>query len=274
MFLFPATVFGLLLMLLGVGCPVQMMRWEAEDRAAIAAGAALTPGSTPDALRLSTALWLGALPLLIGSLLVARGYRQARNEHQYGDPNPDLRVREPDVLYDAGRQLAKVRFMMWLATACAVGGSWWGWSLTRTFGLAPGDGGVLRPLGVRLAVGGSVAALGLLFGLGMLLYGRHYIAEIRRGARPDELVLRTVRLIGTRALTLATSDISLGRRHEGRAATVSPDLPFAEGIRVHGPWHVVRLPGRRLPLILDDQGWFASGRPDWSTPDSSKPPGP
>lgn len=173
MFLFPATVFGLLLMLLGVGCPAQMMHWETEDRAAIAAGASLAPGATPDALRLSTALWLGVLPLLIGSLLVVRGYRQARNQHAYGEPNPDLRVREP-----------------------------------------------------------------------------------------GELILRTVRLIGTRALTLATSDISLGRRHEGRAATVSPDLPFAEGIHVHAPWHVVRLPGRRLPLILDDQGWFASGRPD------------
>jgi hypothetical protein len=260
MFLFPATAFGLLLMLAGIGCPIQMSRWEAEDRAAIAAGVRPAPGTTPDALRLSTLMWLGVLPLALGGALVARGYRQARNEHRYGDPNPDLRVRDADVLFDAGRQLPKVRFIMWLSAFCAVGATWWGVSLSQTLGLAPADGGVLQPLGVRLAVGGGLAALGLLFFAGMLFYGRQYVAEVRQGSQPGELIIRTVRLVGTRAMTVPADGVGMGRRHEGRAATVSPDAPFGGGITVHAPWRALRLPGRAFPLILDDQGWFAGAR--------------
>lgn len=164
--------------------------------------------------------------------------------------------RHADVVFDAGHQLRKVRFVMWLAVACAGAGTWWGWSLGQTYGLAPGDGGVLAALPTRVAVGATVAGLGLLFASGMWLYGRQYIAEIRQGPASDELTVRTTQLVGTTARTYPASQVRLGRRHEGRASVHSLDNPFIEGIRVHAPWRAVHVPGTRLPLILDGQGWF------------------
>lgn len=168
----------------------------------------------------------------------------------------DLTPRHADVVFDAGPQLRKVRVVMWLAVACAIAGTWWGWSLALTFGLAPGDGGVLRPLPTRMAVGATVAGLGLLFASGMWLFGRQYIAEIRQGPGDDAITVRTTHLVGTTARTYAASQVRLGRRHEGRSSTRSLEDPFIEGIRVHAPWRAVHVPGRRIPLILDGQGWF------------------
>jgi hypothetical protein len=53
-------------------------------------------------------------------------------------------------IYSAGRQLRKVRFMMYFSLICAAGCLWWGISLFQTYGLATGDGGVLAPLPLRL----------------------------------------------------------------------------------------------------------------------------
>ena len=135
-------------------------------------------------------------------------------------------ARHADVVFDAGHQLRKVRFVMWLAVACAGAGAWWGWSLGQTYGLAPGDGGVLAPLPTRMAVGTTVAGLGLLFAAGMWLYGRQYIAEIRQGPAGDQLTVRTTHLVGTIARTYPASEVRLGRRHEGRAGVYSADNPF------------------------------------------------
>lgn len=162
-----------------------------------------------------------------------------------------------DVLFDAAGQLTKVRLVMWLSVVCAIGAGWWGWSLTQTYGLAPGDGGVLAPPGVRLAVGGTVAALGLLFAGPMAVYGRQYIAQVRRVPGTTGLVIATTRLIGTRESTYAAAEVTIGRAHEQRPIADA----FGTGIAVHAPWQAVHVPDRRLPLILDGQGTF-KGRHD------------
>ena len=76
---------------------------------------------------------------------------------------------DPTLLFHAGRQALRVRFIMLLSLASAAGALYSGVDLVRYYGLAPADGGVLRPLWQRAALGLFVAGLGVAFLYGMWL---------------------------------------------------------------------------------------------------------
>lgn len=153
------------------------------------------------------------------------------------------------VVYHAGAQLMKVRAMMLVSLVCAAATVWWGWDLAQTYGSRPADGGELAPLAVRMAWGVGVGSLGVVFACGMWLYGRLYVAKMELEEGTDRLRIHTVRFIGTRKRMFDASGVSASRHHEGRT-----DLPDAPS--VNAPWTNLRLSGRRLPLILDQQGVF------------------
>src|SRR5436190_20391350 len=81
-------------------------------------------------------------------------------------------------VYRAGRQLIKVRFLMGVSLAALAFCLGWGVDLARTYGLNPGDGGVLAPLPQRLAWAGAVIGFGIAGVAGMWGYGRVYAARI------------------------------------------------------------------------------------------------
>ncbi len=165
-----------------------------------------------------------------------------------------------DVLYDAGRQAWKVRALTWFAVCVAAGAVWWGVDLARHYGLAPADGGVLAPLATRIAVGCGVASIGVVFFAGMWVYARQYITQVRQVLGTDGLVIRTLGgFTGEREQCYASREVRFGRRHEDGAGMFSGDAPPAHGTDVHAPWQAVRVPDRRLPLVLDAQGWFRPG---------------
>lgn len=249
---FPSTLFGLVLVLIGAGCPLQLARWETEDRQLVASQAPDARGINPDALRPATVLWLCVLPVVGGGALLVRGYRQAWNEHVYGDPAPDLRAREADVLYDAGRQLPKVRFIHWLSVLSAAGSLWGAAAIIRQ----TGNAGVPPPALERWALALFVALAGAAFLAGMHLYSRHYLAEVRR-AGPADLLMRFPRLLGTAERRYPRAAVRFGAERAGRARAVSVgDDVMSPGISVRAPWIPVYVPDRRWPLIMDAQGWF------------------
>jgi hypothetical protein len=153
-------------------------------------------------------------------------------------------------IYAAGGQLLKVRAMMILSLVCALAAMWWGWSLFQTQGLRPADGGVLAPLGTRLAWGIGVAGLGIAFAAGMWLYGRLYVSALRFDAAARALHFRTVGFFGGHDLVFAEADILHSTYQPGRG-------PSGADIQVDAPWIKVAIRGRRLPLILDAQGVFS-----------------
>lgn len=162
-------------------------------------------------------------------------------------------VEAPLLLYRAGRQLLKVRLLLLMALACGVLAVWAGVHLFRTYGLSPGDGGVLAPLPVRLAWGLGVAFLGLAFAGGMQLYARCYVARLEVDEKREALHVYTVGWLGAlRQERYPLEALRLrpvrSRRHSGRTP------PLWRGPVVDAPWRSLRLPGRRLPLILDEQG--------------------
>ena len=71
-----------------------------------------------------------------------------------------------------------VRIVTWLLLIFAAGFVVGGVLIAQTYGLNPADGGVLKPLAVRLGFGGAVAAIGILIGGGMWLYGTLYVSEL------------------------------------------------------------------------------------------------
>jgi hypothetical protein len=158
---------------------------------------------------------------------------------------------DADLCFDAGPQARKVRFLTLLALACAVGACAWGCNLASTWGLAPADGGALKPLWARLLLGGGMAAAGLGFGLAMVGYALRYVTTLRR-AGADALELET--LLGGRR-SLARADLGLGPFHEGHGRTLGWILFVpVTAIRVAAPWRTVFVRGVAGSFILDLQG--------------------
>lgn len=157
-------------------------------------------------------------------------------------------------LYRAGRQLIKVRFMMLLTLMCAIGGIWWGIDLARTYGLSPGDGGVLRPLSVRLAVGAIVALLGISFAAGMWVFGRCYVAKIELDTDGKSLYLYTVNFLGNSRHRYELEEVEGLVSPKSSVIDAASLLGEMRGLSVNAPWQNIRIAGKRLPLVLDEQG--------------------
>jgi hypothetical protein len=143
-------------------------------------------------------------------------------------------------LYASGRA-GRVWALLLVSAACAVGAVGVGVDLGRTYGLRPADGGVLKPLPVRLAWAGGVASLGLGFFGGMLVYGACYVTRLALDAEGRAVLVRT--LLRTR--TIPVAEVAGGAYHAGRTALRQ---------QVNAPWQSLRVRGRRLPYVLDVQG--------------------
>lgn len=149
-------------------------------------------------------------------------------------------------IFENRRQTRKVRLvMLLLLLPFSVGMMWWGWDWFQTYGLWPGDGGVLRPLDERIALGAFVSGFGLVTGIATLLYGAHYAVRVMRDG--DRLLIETLTpwALGTWLYEFDVSQVEGTHHHEGRMQTVKHS--------VNAPWMTLRIAGRRFPFILDEQ---------------------
>ena len=144
-------------------------------------------------------------------------------------------------LFHAGRQLIKVRGVMFLSLGCAVGCVWAGIDIAQSYGLNPADGGVLAPLSVRLAWGIGGALLGIIFLVGMWIYGKCYVARIEFDEQNKALHIYTVSFFGSEKHEINASKVLSSQYHEGE---------------LNLDWWTVWIKGRRLPFIVDEQGVF------------------
>lgn len=144
-------------------------------------------------------------------------------------------------LFNAGPRVGRVRFVMLLSMGCAFAGCWWGWSLFETVGSGIENDG--RFWGI------VVAALGVLFAVGMWAYGRRYIRTILFDPDRQMLHLRMLGMFGDKSFSLPAAQVERSTFSAGRL--VNP-----MGVSVDAPWFSVRIRGRHWPLILDAQGHF------------------
>ena len=139
------------------------------------------------------------------------------------------------------RLLTVVNVFLILAGLALVGV---GVNVARTYGLSPFDGGVLRPLGQRLALGGGLALFGLAIIAGMQYYLSRYVVTMTREG--DDIHLVTASRFFGRDHSFPASDTQGITAHSGRAW-----IP-TRGIRVDAPWLTLRV-ARRGRFIIDTQ---------------------
>lgn len=149
-------------------------------------------------------------------------------------------------LFENHWQALKVRVVLW-ASLPACAGAWYGaWSIFQSFGLSPADGGALRPFAERLALGSFVAALGIAFLAGMMVFASRYV--VRLGRVGDRVVIETLTPwgIGARRHDFALSQLGESAYYHGRMHT-------PRGHSVNAPWITLRVAGQWLPFLLDLQ---------------------
>ncbi|RUT05031.1 hypothetical protein DSM106972_038520 [Dulcicalothrix desertica PCC 7102] len=140
---------------------------------------------------------------------------------------------------------------MLLSLVALVGTTTAGVYLFKNFGLTKSDGGVLRPLPQRIALGTAISSLGIAFAGGMWLYGKLYVASIDFDERAEKVYLNTVEFFGTKQRVIKFSDILGGNEHEGKFDLTDFN---PSSISVNAPWKSVHLKGWKFPLIIDIQG--------------------
>jgi hypothetical protein len=130
-----------------------------------------------------------------------------------------------------------VRLFTWLCALFAVGFLIWAADLSQTYGLSPGDGGVLRPPVERWAVAFTTALVGIAPFAGMLIYVRLYVTRLVRAQGKIDVTVLGLLAPATRRFDL--TDVGAARRHDGRMQL---------DISVNAPWITLWI-GRR-PYII------------------------
>lgn len=137
-------------------------------------------------------------------------------------------------------QARKVRWVAWGSALWCIGFLYWAADMSQTYGLSPGDGGVLRPPAARWTVAAILALIGILPFLGMVIYTRLYVIGLAREG--DELRVTVIGLLAASTRIHAVRDVNAAREHHGQ---------FRGRITVNAPWTVLRIAGR--PYIIDRQ---------------------
>jgi hypothetical protein len=151
------------------------------------------------------------------------------------------------IIFCAGKQLIKIRFIMLVFLVFSSAMIWLGIDTFQSYGLRPADGGVLAPLAVRLAWFLVISLLGLSLPIVMWLYAECYILKIEFDEQTRMLNVYTLRLFGSKKHEIHTSRILRSEYHSGRSTFDSS---------INAPWWVTYVKDRKLPLIIDARRKF------------------
>ena len=146
------------------------------------------------------------------------------------------------VANDGGGQVWMVRVLTWLFAIVAVAALIWASDMSQTYGLSPGDGGVLRPPVERWTAAFLVALVGIAPFAGMLVYVRLYVTRLVRTRGKVDVTILGLLARTTRRFNLI--EIGAARRHDGR---------LQANVSVNAPWITLWV-GRRPYIISLNSG--------------------
>ncbi|WP_420125183.1 hypothetical protein [Longimicrobium sp.] len=150
------------------------------------------------------------------------------------------------VIFDAGPQRWKIWFVLVLSLLGGAMLVWMGGYVLQSYGLDPREGGVLKPLAIRVLFGIGFGVSGIAIIAGILLYLQLYVMRIEEDEASDAFRV-TVAGFG-RPRTIQLGEVTgMGYNH---------GMFDAGGVSVNAPWYSLRLRGRRFGLIVDLQGDF------------------
>lgn len=146
---------------------------------------------------------------------------------------------DPIVLVDTHHQARKVRWAFWFGVLWVIGWFYWANDLAHSYGLSPGDGGVLRPVEQRLTAAGILVLIGILPFIGMVIYVRRYVVRL---TRLGDMVTLTGIGWPVPARSWPTAAFAQGREYDGRLNTVIHN--------VDAPWLTLKIDGRSYIVDL------------------------
>jgi hypothetical protein len=149
----------------------------------------------------------------------------------------------PTPFFRTGSRGLRVHVVVWGGIAGGVVLAAWGVHLGLTLGLAPQDGGVLRPMSERLLWAGLLVGLGLLSALGLLLYSQLYVTHASLDARFGKVEVKTLAPWAP-PLQVALRFVEKPEHRRGRSKATD------------APWIRMPVEGRRFPFIFDARGEF------------------
>lgn len=119
--------------------------------------------------------------------------------------------------------------------AWALGTLYWAWTMVDSYGIAAGDGGVLRPLAERLAMAGGMVLVGILPFLGFVMFAALYLVRAER--KGDVVTVSTTGLFRPVHRRHCISESGSATEYPGRLALRST---------VNAPWLSLRVAGKWL----------------------------
>lgn len=146
-------------------------------------------------------------------------------------------------LLENGSRVRRVRLVALFIAMVTMAFSGWAVSLAHSYGLSPGDGGVLRPLAERLLVAGIVLLIALVFLAGIVIYLRRYLIRIE--VRGDRVELTVIGVLSPFVVTVDRNQIRGARYFHGNFS--------ARGLVVHAPWISLKVAGWMVPFVADLQ---------------------
>ena len=136
------------------------------------------------------------------------------------------------------------RLMAPFCVLCGVALAAMGLSALTGYGFE-GDPEGLPSLPARILGGGFFLAMGLGIAVGSLLYGPCYVSRVEVDREAGLARFSVTGFVRGWSITVRPEDIVSARDHDGH---------YDSGRTVvNAPWTTVRLRGRRLPLIVDQQ---------------------
>jgi hypothetical protein len=152
-------------------------------------------------------------------------------------------LRAPIPFFPTGSRRARAHLVVWGGILGGAVLMAWGIYLGLFYGLAPQDGGVLRPMSAPFLMGGSLVGLGILTMAGLIHCARVYVIRAALDPRFGKVEVETlaprIPPIQIPPRCFAKAEYRPGRTQAANA-----------------PW--IRLPaeGLRLPFVLDTQREF------------------
>ncbi len=141
-------------------------------------------------------------------------------------------------------QSMKVRLLYWFLLAVSAALIVTGAYLALNYGTNPVDGGVLRPIGERLAIFGGLAGSGLLIGLGIQYYMSIYVILMRRDG--NRIIIRTAGQFAGSGKSFDANDIETLKPYSGRFMLIN-------GQAGHTPFVMMKIRGKKRAFLIDMQ---------------------
>jgi hypothetical protein len=146
------------------------------------------------------------------------------------------------VIVENRRQARKVRIVLWFSAIWCIGWLYWAYDIAETYGLSPGDGGVLRPPGERWAAAAIMASVGIAPLIGMIVYARRYLTRLVRDGKT--IAVSVLGVLGESTWSRPLTDVTDVASHRGQLHLRS---------RVDAPWITLRIAGRRYIIDLQSE---------------------